>query len=276
MSNLVQSFEAANALMDFDNNGTAFVAEGNSEREVVVLLHGVGLSHAMWFEQAKVLSKYYRVIRYDMLGHGGSARTDSELDLSAFAEQLKNLLDYLNIDRCHLIGFSLGALVAQAFAVSSSYRLDKLVLMNSVYARNEEQRLAIYERALKVATKGNKDSAEAAITRWFSEEYRNKNSDLIQLILTQLLGNNHLDYLRAYCVFAMSDASLADKLDLIKTETLVITGALDVGSTPEMSKRMHDALPNSILIVVEGQRHMLPIEAPDITNQHLLDFFEGS
>lgn len=270
MSEMLKAFSSSQEKIQFDNCGTAFIDEG--EGEPIVLIHGVGLSHSMWFAQASVLSKQFRVIRYDLLGHGQSKLLDKGVGINDFVQQLHNLLDYLDITAANVVGFSLGALIARQFAISDPSRLQSLVIMNSVYKRSTDQKLGVYGRALQVAMNGIGETAEAATQRWFSERFRVEQTELVETIRDQLLHNDHNSYLRSYSIFAMSDELSTGSLTELSCPVLIITGELDVGSTPEMTQALAQDIPNAKAVVVPGQRHMMPVEGADETNQHLLDF----
>ncbi len=95
--------------------GTSYLATG--EGQPVVLIHGVGLNKEMWGGQIVGLAPHYRVIAYDMLGHGASPRPDPDCGLLGYADQLCELLDHLQLPTASVIGFSMGGLVARAFAL---------------------------------------------------------------------------------------------------------------------------------------------------------------
>ncbi|MBX2857514.1 MAG: alpha/beta fold hydrolase [Cellvibrionaceae bacterium] len=269
MQALCEQFASTTHKLAYDPSGTAYLDEG--EGEPIVFIHGVGLSHRMWFAQSQFKSRY-RVIRYDLLGHGGSPLLGPEASLLEFTRQLANLLDYLEIRSCSVVGFSLGALIAQEFSLNSGQRVHNLVLMNSVYDRSQKQRVDIYERALDVATNGRSKSINAAIERWFSQGFRQREAALVKAISQELAANDDMSYLRAYTVFAQSDQRLTGRVIDISHNTLVITGELDVGSTPDMSRALHKQIANSTLVIVPEQRHMLPVEGALATNKHLLNF----
>ena len=105
--------------------GTSYLATGQGQP--VVLIHGVGLNKEMWGGQVVGLASKYRVIAYDMLGHGASPRPASGTPLLGYAEQLLELLDHLQLPAATVIGFSMGGLVARAFALHYPERLQGLV-----------------------------------------------------------------------------------------------------------------------------------------------------
>ena len=250
--------------------GTSYLATGQGHP--VVLIHGVGLNKEMWGGQFVGLASDYRVIAYDMLGHGQSPRPESGTDLQGYAAQLAELLDHLQIPQATVIGFSMGGLVARAFALHYPQRLAALVVLNSVFNRSPEQSAGVIARAAQAAEHGPDANAEAALARWFSREYQAANPAQVAALRQTLAGNDPQGYLTTYELFATQDMYRAADLGNIQVPTLIATGEFDLGSTPAMSRELAERIPGAQSIVLPEQRHMMPVESPRLVNQMLLDF----
>ncbi|NBA93387.1 alpha/beta fold hydrolase [Pseudomonas sp. R5(2019)] len=250
--------------------GTSYLATGQGQP--VVLIHGVGLNKEMWGGQIVGLCGQYRVIAYDMLGHGDSPRPAQGTDLLGYAAQLAELLDHLQITQAAVIGFSMGGLVARAFALQYPQRLSGLVVLNSVFNRSLEQRAGVIARTAQAAEHGPDANAEAALSRWFSREYQAANPAQIEAIRQTLASNDPQGYLTTYELFATQDMYRAEDLGQIQVPTLIATGELDPGSTPEMARQLAARIPGAQVAVLDEQRHMMPVESPRLVNQMLLDF----
>ena len=238
----------------------------------VVLVHGVGLDHAMWELVAAQLSPYHRVIRYDVLGHGRTPAKRGPLGFDDLADQLLAVLEEKHIDTTALVGFSLGALIAQAFTLASPTKVSKLVLLNSAFVRTPEQRAGIRSRLEQVEQDDVAANIDASIKRWFTERYRTENPDQIKLVEDRIRNNDKSGFLAAYRLFAGSDDLFQGKLHNIRVPTLVITGRGDVGSTPQMSQAIAEQIPDSRLEIFEDVKHMLPVENADKLSKKLLYF----
>jgi pimeloyl-ACP methyl ester carboxylesterase len=254
--------------------GTSYLATG--EGHPVVLIHGVGLNKEMWGGQIVGLAPHYHVIAYDMLGHGASPRPAPETDLLGYAEQLLELLDHLGIDKATVIGFSMGGLVARAFALHFSERLGGLVVLNSVFNRSAEQRASVIARTSQAAEHGPDANAAEALSRWFSREYQAANPAQMAAIRQNLASNDPQGYLTTYKLFATQDMYRADDLGDIQAPTLVATGELDPGSTPEMARQLAMRIRGAEVAILPEQRHMMPVESPRLVNQVLLEFLDKS
>ncbi|MBC3952110.1 alpha/beta fold hydrolase [Pseudomonas folii] len=250
--------------------GTSYLATG--EGHPVVLIHGVGLNKEMWGGQVVGLMPHYRVIAYDMLGHGASPRPAADTGLLGYAEQLHELLEHLGLPQATVIGFSMGGLVARAFALHFPQQLSGMVVLNSVFNRSAEQRAGVIARTAQAAEHGPDANAAEALSRWFSREYQAANPAQIAAIRTILAENDPQGYLTTYTLFATQDMYRADDLGHITAPTLIATGELDPGSTPEMARQLAARIPGAEVAILAEQRHMMPVESPRLVNQVLLDF----
>ncbi len=238
--------------------GTHFRVEGRGP--AVVLIHGVGLDLEMWGDHVDALTDKYSVIRYDMLGHGASAKPPGELTLRSFVAQLAMVFDYFRLDQAPVIGFSMGALVAQGFALDRADRVAGLILLNGVYNRSPAALRNIRDRVEQADAEGPRALIEAALERWFTPHYRANRPDVVDRIRQRLNDNDRYGFLAAYRVFAGDDAEFAGRLQDIGCPTLVVTGGDDPGSTPAMTLAMAEAIPNARSRVLPGLRHMAPVE----------------
>lgn len=240
----------------------------------VVLIHGVGLDNTMWDLVADVLTPHFQVVRYDIVGHGETPPYQGELTFEILAQQLLDVLDAQRIPDAHLVGFSLGALIAQGFALRFPRRVRKLVLLNSAYVRSAEQREGIAARLAQVEGKGATSNVEASIERWFTKDYRDSRPQQIRLVEKRITSNDTAGFLAAYRLFARSDSLFAGQLQEISAPTLVITGENDVGSTPAMSRAIAEQIPRAQLQIFPGVKHMLPVENADKLSQQLIQFLD--
>jgi (E)-2-((N-methylformamido)methylene)succinate hydrolase len=221
----------------------------------MVLLHGVGLDHTMWEPAAALLRADFEVVTPDLLGHGANAPADRHVDLAALAA---DVVPHLR-PGTHLVGFSLGALVAQHLARHHGERIACLVSVSSVCRRTDQERAAVLER-LATASSDFPTSVAASLRRWYAE------TDVPRATVEQtertLLANDVASYLACYRVFATADAEIGPELPRIAVPSLAVTGELDPGSTPDMTRRLADAVPGGRAVIVAGARHMLPVQMP--------------
>lgn len=243
----------------------------STKQPLVVLLHGVGLDRTMWKPLREQLA--HESVALDLPGHGLRPPLRSEQNLASLAADVLERLE--TREPVHLVGFSLGALVAQYLARFVPGRVLTLSAVNSVCRRTAEESAAVEER---LATAGTNFSqgVDRAIERWFPAGETAVDAQLIEATRQTLAGNDVESYVHAYAVFARGDQEIADELDAIKQPTLAITGELDPGSTPEMSRRLVAAVPQGRLRIIPGARHMLPVENPLALAAELNSFFSDN
>jgi 3-oxoadipate enol-lactonase len=263
-------------LNGYDENGTCWRISGSEENPAVVLIHGVGLDHEMWSEQVKALSGNFCVVRYDMLGHGCSPNPPGSRKIDDFVLQLVHLLEHLRIKRLHLVGFSMGALVAQAYTAANCPTVDRLVLMNSIFKRSDAQRQAILGRVAEVQRNGPAANVEPALQRWFTPGFRQRFPKIIEAVRMRVESNDPDGYLKAYRVFATADLEVGSRLSAISCPTLVVTGEDDVGSTPEMTRRIAERITGAEAKILPGARHMACVEFAETISSLLSDFLSES
>ncbi|MGE0211975.1 MAG: alpha/beta fold hydrolase [Parvibaculaceae bacterium] len=253
---------------------TAYLDQGQGFP--VVLIHGVGLDHRMWRFQMPALAKHFRVIAYDLLGHGASAKPAGPYSLSMYADQCRDLLAGLGVDRAGIVGFSLGGLIAQAFCVEHPQFVAAAAILGCSFQRTRRERALILERVRMVEKDGPSSTLSLAIERWFSPEFAARNAELMREIADCLLSNDRDAYLAAYKLVAAADTELADRIDTIACPTLVMTGSEDRGNSPGMAMRIAEQIPGARHLILPGLRHMGMVEDPDAVNTPLMDFLSES
>jgi 3-oxoadipate enol-lactonase len=239
----------------------------------IVLLHGVGLDHRLWDRCVPRLAEAHRVTAVDLRGHGASPPAAPGTGLGDLAADVLATLDTVGAARVHLVGFSLGALVAAYVAATAPERVATLALVSSVAMRTPEERGAVLAR-LEAARTGLQVTVEAAVDRWFDEEWQRAEPETVADVRRTMLANDPASYLACYTVFATGDADVAPLLAGITAPTLAVTGSDDPGSTPQMSDRLAAAIPEARAEVVVGARHLLPLERPRELSDTLLKHFE--
>lgn len=236
----------------------------------LVLIHGVGLDHTMWLPTMANLA-HRRTVAYDMIGHGSARKPKGPYSLALFVDQLSAIVDALSCD-IDLVGFSMGALVAQGYALSSAGRVRRMVLLNAVYDRNSDERRAILDRVAEARAGRFEASVEPALQRWFTPAFVATRPEAVAVVRRRLLDNDVRAYADAYEVFATADADLSRRTAEITTPTLVATGGDDQRSTPAMAESLAAALPCATSTILPGLRHLTPIEAPDVVAKLIDDF----
>ncbi len=225
----------------------------------VTLLHGVGSSLDVWDGVVSALDGC-AVLRADLRGHGRSDKPPGPYQLDDFVRDLAGLYARLGIERSHLVGFSLGGIIAQAFALAHPEKVARLVLISAVAGRTPAEKARARERSRAIMEVGAEQHARNSAARWFTDAFQQSHPDIVAQHLRRFVANDPAAYLAAYRVLAESD--LAERLAGIRQPTLIITGEHDIGSTPRMAELMHGEIAHSELRILPGLKHALLLEAP--------------
>ena len=248
-------------------SGTFYIYNKKNQTTPMVFIHGVGLTYEIWQPQLDFF-KDYSNLSYDILGHGKSSLKKDKITFDDFSDQLIELLDELKIHKIHLIGFSIGSLIARNFATKFSDRLKSLILLGSIYKRSEEQQKIVNSR-FDQAKKELKLSKQA-LKRWFTDEYLEKNPKTYEKISLILSSNNMSDFLKVYELFVKHKND--EEFKKIKVNTLIMTGEHDVGSTVKMSEELNKIIKNSEIKIIKNGKHLCGIECADDVNLTIKNF----
>ena len=252
-----------------DSSGTFYLLNQTNKKTPLIFIHGVGLTHEIWQPQLDYF-KNNTTVSYDILGHGKTPLNKSNISFDDFSEQLINLINELKLDKIHLIGFSIGSLIARNFAVKYNNRLKSLTLLGSIFNRNEEEQKIVNDR-FNLAKKNLKLSKQA-LKRWFTDKYLEKNPDTYKKISSILEKNNMENFLKVYKLFVFHKNN--ENFQNIKVNTLIMTGENDIGSTVDMSKKLSNVISNSQLKVIKNGKHLCGIECADDVNLAIKNFIE--
>ncbi len=245
----------------------------NNKKSTIVFIHGIGLTHEIWDQQINYFNNY-NIIVYDLIGHGKSPLNKKKLNMRKFSNQLLNLIDELKIEKIHLVGFSLGSLIARDFASLHSERLKSLTIFGTVYNRSESEKRQIINR-YETMKKNRVVSKKRALERWFTEEFIKKNPNIYKKIYSMLENNNQKTWLEVYKLFVYhEDDDISIKQ--INTKSLIITGENDIGSKPIMSENLSKLIAGSQFKIIKKGKHLCNIECAKNFNKTLRKFIDNN
>ncbi|MDA7574012.1 alpha/beta hydrolase [Candidatus Pelagibacter sp.] len=250
-------------------SGTFYVFNKKEQSIPIVFVHGVGLTYEIWQPQLNFF-KNYSNLSYDILGHGKSSLTKQNISFDDFSDQLIELINELKIEKIHLIGFSIGSLIARNFATKYNDRLQSLILLGSIYKRSEQQQKIVNER-FNQAKKELKLSRQA-LKRWFTDKHLENNPGTYEKISSILSGNNMANFLKVYELFVNHKND--EDFKKIQAKTLVMTGENDIGSTIEMSQQLNNVIKGSELKIIKDGKHLCGIECADEVNLSIKNFID--
>ena len=251
--------------------GTFYSLNKVNKDNPIVFVHGVGLNNEIWKPQIDFF-KEYNTLTYDLLGHGKTPLKKLKVTFNDFSQQLLSLINELKFKKVHLVGFSLGALIARHFASKHNNRLCSLIIHGSIYKRTEEQRRIVINR-FYVAKHNKPVSKKSSITRWLTEDFISKNPEIYDEIYSILENNNNKNFLKCYELFThyIDDDTIIKKINV---NTLITTGEHDVRSTPEMARNLNKIIKNSTFVEIKKGKHLCNIECAHDVNITFKEFID--
>lgn len=230
-----------------------YVVEG--EGETLLFIHGLSDNLLYWEVLASFLKKDYRILRVDLRGHGESPLGSDEISVDVYSDDLKSLLDELDINNVNIIGFSLGGSVALDFAIKHPDMVSSLVLM-STFSRCDDHFNQVFSEFKRHLSRGFGDFYDYMIPKVLCPDVIENNREELRAIKEFASINSNVEaYIKA------ADAGLAFDVDgalsEIKAPTLVLAGRHDEICPLYCAERLHDGIENSQLIVLDGLKHNL-------------------
>jgi pimeloyl-ACP methyl ester carboxylesterase len=245
----------------------------------VTLVHGSADNQAAWRFQLADLSKRYRVLTYDLRGHGETETPDAPVSQATFVEDLRGLLDALKIRQTGLVGYSMGGGIARDFAATYPERVWALVLSNGgrleapADPSREAETRRMREQRIEGIRKGGMNTVfEGWITSIYTPEFVAAMPETIEWHRALVKRNDPEKYIRI-----LEGAMAPAQVDLkrITMPTLIIVGAGDEYTGPQQGKELAEALTGTkAKVVVFASRHGSPFDRPNRYNRLLLDLFE--
>lgn len=254
------------------NGVQLFYREGGSrDKETVVFIHGLGANLDIWHSQAKLLENSYHVIRYDIRGAGLSDKPEGDLNLSVWRDDLAGLLDRLEVKRAHLVGHSLGSMIALRFALDYSARVLSLVLAGSLLELPDEL-MGEMERTMEIVREEGLEPtvSEENLKLAFAPRTVEARPEILGLHRSLSLSEDPEAYIRQ-CEGLMED-SLKSEVGNIDVPTLLVVGSHDILTPIELSREISAEIEGSKIKVISDAGHMLMIERPRRFGELILSF----
>ena len=250
-------------------SGLYYEIEG--EGPWLTLSHSLACDLHMWDPQMELLTKHFKVLRFDTRGHGKSHVPKAPYTLEALGQDVVELFLELGIQRTHWMGLSMGGMIGQTMVLKWPQLFISLVLADTTSRRPENAVQMWADRAKIAREQGMQGLLESTLTRWFTQPYVDANSAKLQKIAKGILETQVEGF--AGCSSAIAHIDTFDRLKEINCPTMIIVGIEDHGTPPEMAKKIHSQIKDSVLHIIPDASHISNVEQTDIFNQHLVEFF---
>lgn len=247
----------------------ATYVDGDESLPWIVLSNSLGATHAMWEPQLDMLSKSYRVLRYDTRGHGKSSAPPAPYSLDDLVADVIGSLDHHGVESADVLGLSLGGTTMMRLATTHPQRVRKLVVCDAS-AETEPADLGRWDRRIaQVQSQGTSSLGEELLGRWYTPAFRETRPDVMAWSLEMLATVSATGY--AGCAAALKDVHLRDGLRALGCETLYISGAQD-GQTPMKMADLSEITPGARFHEINPGAHFPNIESAAAFNQLLVQF----
>ena len=214
--------------------------DGPDQAPFLLLANSIGTDHSLWDPVVPSLSRVFRVIRYDMRGHGASDAPQAEYSIERLAKDALAVADAAGASRFHFAGISLGGMVGMWLGANVGDRLERLALCNTSPYFGPEAWAA---RIAAVKSGGMAAIVDMAMGRFFSPDYIRKSEPAFQTVRRSFLLQDAGGY--AGCGAAIRDMDLRGALGKIKAPTVVVVGKVDQATPPAQGKAIADAIPGA-------------------------------
>ncbi|WP_322103707.1 alpha/beta fold hydrolase [Paraburkholderia sp. J41] len=254
---------------------THYVHDDRSGGPALAFIHQLGGDLSIWDTLAGHFRHRHNVLRYDVRGHGRSSVAESpnrqndesgrndesggndENGVARMAADLAALFDAAGIERAHLVGMSMGGMIAQQFALDHPRRVLTLTLCDTASHTPPEARESWDERAAAARRDGLAALADAAMARWFSAEFRRAQPHAVQRVRDVFVRTPAEGY--ALACEALRDFDARERLAQLRVPTLAIAGRHDTGTPSAVTQAMAESIPGSHFVVLDAA-HLAPIE----------------
>jgi pimeloyl-ACP methyl ester carboxylesterase len=246
----------------------AYFIEGDGPP--LLMVHGIGARHKTWQGLVDNLKSDFQCITYDLRGHGESPVPPTPYTLDNLVEDVEALRMTIGIDRMHIIGHSLGGMIGPAYARAHPERVMSLGLLSTAAGRTEDDSAKVKAVVSAMEERGIIEVLETLVARWFTDDFIANRPDAIQARLRQVTETPADVFLSVFHIYA--ETEMAPWLQEVEAPSLVLTGELDGGCNPRLNRFIADTLPNAELVIMNGLKHAILIEASERVADHVRPF----
>ena len=241
---------------------------GENLAPVLVFSNSLGTDLAMWDPQVAALGSRFRIVRYDNRGHGASTPTPGEYNIELLANDALAVLDHLGIERVSFCGISMGGAVGMWLALHVPKRVHKLALCCTAAQLGTAD---VWNARIDTVRKnGMQAVAEAALQRWFTLAFHQREPATVDRIRKMLLATSPEGY--ASCCAAVRDVDFRDAVSRVHAPTLVISGAKDASIPPAYGRFLAERIGGAKFVELDAA-HLANIEAAPRFTEEISRFF---
>ncbi|WP_439656768.1 3-oxoadipate enol-lactonase [Lentzea sp. HUAS TT2] len=239
-----------------------YAVDGPPDAEVLVLGPSLGTDLGLFDAQVAGLADRWRVVRFDLRGHGGSPVVPGPYSIADLASDVVELLDHLGVRRFHYLGVSIGGAIGQWLALHWGSRVLTLTICASAARFADPPQWPV--RAATVRAEGTAAIVSSRTGTWFTEDFAAREPAEAERLLDMLRATSAEGY--AGCCEAIGTFDVRSELSAVTVPTLVLAGADDPATPPELVREIADGIPSARFEIVAGSAHLFTAERPEIVN----------
>lgn len=241
---------------------------GREDGPTLLLSNSLASNLRMWDPQMPAVESRFRVVRYDSRGHGRSDAPTGAYTIEMLAADAIGLLDHLRIERTHYCGLSKGGMVGQRLATLHPDRVDRVVLCDTAAYMGPP---ALWEGRIETAeAKGMAGVVDATIDRWFTKPFHTTGAAAVAEVREMILTTPVQGFVG--CCRAIQAMDQRETIATIAAPVLVIVGADDPGTTPDMARDIQQRITGAELVVLPEAAHLSNIEQAALFNEAVVGF----
>jgi len=246
---------------------------GPAGAPTLLFSNSLGTNLHVWDAVVPALTDRYRVLRYDMRGHGMTDETPAGggYSIDLLADDALALLDALGIGRVHLCGLSIGGMVAQKLGARAPDRVASLILCDTAQRIGPPSNWDARVAAIRAG--GLDGIADGVMERWFTPPFRAARPEIVRGARTMLVRSAVEGYVG--CALAVRDADLTADGALIRCPTLVVAGDQDLATPPVLVEELARAIPGARFVLIESASHIPCMEQPEALAREIRGFLDG-
>ena len=229
------------------------------EGPALYMVHGIGSRKSTWDELVGDLKNHFTCVNYDLRGHGESPVPPTPYSLDDLVDDLEALRNKLGHDQIHVIGHSLGGMVGPAYARAHPDKTLSVGLLSTAAGRNDEDRAKLQAVGDAMESRGIIPVLSTFVERWFTDAFIEAHPDIIEARLQQVNDTPDDVFLSVFWIYAKTE--MISWLREITCPCLVLTGEFDGACNPRLNRLIGTELPNSELVILDGLKHSLMVEA---------------
>jgi 3-oxoadipate enol-lactonase len=245
--------------MQINVNGidTRYVLSNEGGGPWLTFVHQLGGDLSVWDQLAGYFRDDFTVLRYDVRGHGQTVVSNEPFSVEDLSQDLRTLLDTLGVQKTHIVGMSMGGMIAQQFALDNPARIDTLTLTDTHAGTPPNGRAVWEQRATTARAEGVGALAQGTMERWLTSGFRDAHPEVVEQIREVFENTSSEGYARA-CI-ALRDFDVRSRLTEITLPTLAVAGRHDAGTPPAATQEIANAIRGARFELLDAA-HLAPIE----------------